>query len=174
MERPDNSGSDHADLVALYEASYTQCCRLAYSLLGDRRQAEDCVMDALTSFVTASRRHRVDDPGAYLRRIVVNRSKSLLRRRRIERIATARFASLRHSAPAQGDVTNDEASTLEALNGLSPTLKATVALRYIDDRSIDEIARIMSCSPSTVRANLSRARSALRTAGTGDTEATKS
>src|SRR5262249_58647024 len=58
--------------------------RLAFGLTGDRWLAEDLAQTALASAYAAWWRvRRADDPDAYVRRILINASKSGFRRRRL-------------------------------------------------------------------------------------------
>lgn len=58
--------------------------RLAFGLTGDRWLAEDLAQTALASaYASWWRVHRADDPDAYVRRILINASKSRLRRLRV-------------------------------------------------------------------------------------------
>ena len=58
--------------------------RLAFGLTGDRWLAEDLAQTALASaYASWWRVCRADDPDAYVRRILINASKSRLRRRRV-------------------------------------------------------------------------------------------
>jgi len=54
-----------------YTAQYSPMVRLAHLVTGSNQAAEDLVQDAFLRL--GPRWHRVDQPAAYLRRIVVNR-----------------------------------------------------------------------------------------------------
>jgi len=72
----------------LYRSDYRRLVALAYGLSGSRSAAEELAQEA---FLAAHRRWNeigaYDDPSAWLRRVVVNRSVSLLRRRVAEGLA---------------------------------------------------------------------------------------
>ena len=67
---------------AFYEREYPMMVALTCALTGDRLAAEDLVQDV---FIDAHRRWDAigsyDKPGAWLRRAVINRSRSIVRRR---------------------------------------------------------------------------------------------
>jgi DNA-directed RNA polymerase specialized sigma24 family protein len=72
--------SDWPDqLVALYEQTYRDHVRLVYAMVGSRHEAEELVQESVIEIG----RHwgEIDQPGAYLRRTVVNRAIGLLRSR---------------------------------------------------------------------------------------------
>ena len=75
--------------------------RLAFGLTGARWLAEDLAQTALASaYASWWRVCRADDPDAYVRRILINASKSRLRRRRVsERSSFAQKKSIRLVAP---------------------------------------------------------------------------
>lgn len=63
--------------------------RLAFGLTGDRWLAEDLAQTALASAYAAWWRvRRADDPDAYVRRILINASKSRFRRNRVSERAS--------------------------------------------------------------------------------------
>lgn len=125
--------------------------RLATALTGDRRVAEEVVQDA---FVELSRRwDRLDNPGAYLRRSVINLSHSHHRRR------------LRGRRPLPPALIDDRPASLDlwsVLATLPPRRRIALVLRYYEDLPIHEIAQIMECQPGTVSSLLHRGLADLR------------
>ena len=80
LKRPVVVGDRTALLADLYRREYAPMVRLAHLITGSNEAAEDLVQD---SFVRLCRSwDRADEPGAYLRQIVVNRCHSWHRRRR--------------------------------------------------------------------------------------------
>ena len=79
-----------------YRAEYPRAVRLAWSLTGRRVVAEELAQDA---FLEAHRRWSAvstyEQPGAWLRRVVINRSLSTLRRRSTETRLLLRLSRLR-------------------------------------------------------------------------------
>jgi RNA polymerase sigma factor (sigma-70 family) len=105
----------------------------------------------------------VRDPGgfhAYLRRTIVNLTRSHHRRRAIER----RYLE-RQTGPAPIDP--PDISAKEALRAALMTLPArqrtAVVLRYYENLSEAETASLMGCRPAAVKSLVSRATSGLRT-----------
>lgn len=49
----------------------------------------------------------------------------------------------------------------DAVRALTPRQAQCVALRYLDDRGVDEIAEILEIAPATVRVHLHAARATL-------------
>lgn len=154
-----------------YRCEYGRALALAYALCGDRGAAEDTVQEAfLAAHQSWERIGRYDKPGAWVRRVVVNQSRSGYRRRGREAAALARAAA---SRGAVGDGEQVDPDRFWAEVRRLPTQQArAVALRYVDDLEIAEIAEILECAGSTVRVHLHRARRTLagRLSLTGDDE----
>jgi RNA polymerase sigma-70 factor, ECF subfamily len=132
---------------------------LAYVLSGSRLGAEDLAQEA---FVAAFRHWDkvagYDDPGAWVRRVLVNRVTSRFRRRRSEARALIRLQGSNFTIPP----IDPEAEALWSEVRKLPNRQAqTIALRYLDDRDTGEIASILECSENTVRTHLRRGRETL-------------
>jgi len=132
--------SDHAAVLAL-----------AAALTGDWGAPEDLTQDA---FSAAHRRSgEIDNPATRVRRVVTNRAGSYWRRRAREVAALARLAA-RSSAvvlAAEHDEFWAQACAL-------PRRQAqVVALRYVDDLSISEIADVLEIAAGTVKATRTHA-----------------
>jgi|SRR5215469_1556551 len=138
--------------------------RFAGALAGDRYLAEDMLSDALVKVARRWRRiGEMDDPAAYVRRVVV--STYIDDRRKVQRRRTAPtgdVALLDRPSPdaAQAVIERDEVARLLAV--LPPQQKAAVVLRYLLDEPDERIAEALGCSTGTVRSHLSRARATLR------------
>lgn len=143
-----------------YATAARRTLALAYALTGDWGAAEDLVQDA---FDAAHRRWAqvagYDDPSAWVRRLVLNRSASRWRRLRREAAAVVRIgARTNETIPADDPIDPEFWAAVRAL----PAQQArAVALFYIDDLSVDQIATHLGCSAGSVKTHLSRARAAL-------------
>lgn len=99
-----------------------------------------------------------DDPAAWVRRVCVNRSVSLIRRRASEARALARLVTRRvlpDELPADSD------AFWSAVRRLPRRQAQVVALYYLGDRPVAEIATVLGCAEGTVKAHLHRARRSL-------------
>jgi RNA polymerase sigma-70 factor (ECF subfamily) len=148
----------------LYRSDYRRLVALAYGLSGSRSAAEELAQEA---FLAAHRRWGeigvYEDPSAWLRRVVVNRSVSLVRRRVAEGLALARLGARRELPAALPEP--DEA-VWRAVRELPRRHAQVVALHYIDDQPVATIAAILGCAEGTVKAHLHHARQSLaRTLG---------
>jgi len=152
----------------IYAARYRRLVALVAVLAGSLGEAEEAVQDA---FVQALGRPlaEIDDPEAWLYRVAANRVRSRWRRA----IVARRHAAGNAVEPVDVSHTRfDERATLiAALRRLPMAQREALALHYMADLPIAEIALRLDVPVGTVKARLSRGRDALRQvlSGTGDT-----
>ena len=140
------------DWEALVSQNENRLYRAALSLLGDPQEAEDAVQDAFVRYLERAP-EELENPGAWLMRVLVNNCKSRLR------LAWRRVGPLPDTLPAPA---MEEREVLEELFALPPADRAVLHLYYYEGYSTEEIARMTGQRPGTVRARLSRAREKLR------------
>ena len=165
MEPDDGTevGSEVAPLSfdEFFAAEFASVAGLAFVLCGRWSLAEELAQDA---FVAALRRweqvRTFDDPGAWVRRVVANLATSSWRRRSREARALARFWN-RPESPAQLGPADDD--FWQEVRRLPRRQAQCVALRYLEDRSIADIATVLGIAESTVRVQLHNGRRTLAT-----------
>lgn len=139
-----------------YRAEFNSVRTIAYVLTGDRLLADELAQDA---FVEALRAwDTIDHPSGWVRAVAANKSRSWWRRRYRERQALNRVdppSSHMDRLPA------DTEAVWAAVRALPRRQAQVVALFYVDDRPIREIAAILGCAEATVRVHLNRARQSL-------------
>lgn len=145
------AGEGFADF---YRREHDASMRLAWLLTGSRAAAEDVVQDAMTSVFRAY--DRIAWPSAYLRRSVVNATRSRARDERRHR------ERLLHREPLPADEPGD-AALLESIAELPYRQRVVIVARYWGGWSEQEIARVLGCRPGTVKSLASRALNRLRT-----------
>jgi RNA polymerase sigma-70 factor (sigma-E family) len=150
-------------VTVLYHAHYARMVRIAALLVGDVATAEDVVQDCFIAMHRAWWRLR--DTGKalpYLRRAVINRSRSVLRHRVVADrhlpLAAPPLASAEDSAPAG----MERSSVPAALRALPTRQREVVVLRYYADLSEAQIATAMGISKGAVKAHAARAKDSLR------------
>jgi RNA polymerase sigma-70 factor (sigma-E family) len=140
--------------------------RLAFGLTGDRWLAEDLAQTALASaYASWWRVRRADDPDAYVRRILINASKSRFRRHRVNELPPGRPEEVPDAAADPAATIGERSALLAALSALPPRQRAVVVLRYWEDLSDAQAAALLGCSASTVRSQAARALAKLRASG---------
>lgn len=143
------------EFEALYARERPGMLRLAYLMVGSAEAGEDLVHDA---FIEVHRRFSsLDQPGAYLRRAVVNRcltwrGRAAMERQRLQLVA---------ARPPVAAV-DEPVSLWDALNGLTAQQRVAVVLTYYGDLTSDQAAEVMGCRPATVRSLVKRGLEALR------------
>ena len=157
-----------AAVEQLYAAHYRQLVRLSVLLVRDQGTAEEVVQD---SFVAMHGRWRsLSDPDkglAYLRQTVVNRSRSVLRRRGVERkyLSIAPGSDVRDLPGVDDNALASErrAKVLDALRQLPQRQREVLALRYYLDLDEADIAFTLGISRGAVKSHASRGSATLRT-----------
>ena len=130
--------------------------RMAFLLCGDDHLAEDLVQNALIKAVGRWKKIG-DSPEAWLRRVMVNDHISGWRKHRRERL---RADVPERAVPA--DDLHGRLSLAEALTMLAPRQRAVVVLRYYEDLTEAETARVLGVSVGTVKSQHSDALRRLR------------
>lgn len=160
MDRPGTDphirGSEPFD--DFYRREFPKMVALACAVSGSRIAAEDIAQEAL---LEAERRWQVvgryDKPGAWVRRVTIQRGSKRLRRMRVEAAAMLRL-SADEPIPAGPD---DVEEVFDAIRRLPPRQRAAVTLHYLDGYSVDEVAEVLDCAPGTAKAHLFKARHSL-------------
>ena len=157
-------GADHA-VTVLYRSHYAALVREAALLVGDVATAEDVVQDCFIAVHRAWWRVRDTSTAVfYLRRSVINKSRSVLRRRAVAGrhplLPEPALPSAEDSALAAVQL----AAVRAALRALPARQREVLVLRYYAGLSETEIAAALGISRGSVKAHAARAKDALRAA----------
>lgn len=151
-----------------YRGEYRAVVGLATVLSGSHSAGEDLAQDA---FVAAYRKWRrlveYENPGAWVRRVVVNRSVSRHRRLLTEARGVLHLQRERREVPST-ELGTDEIWTL--VRRLPRRQRQVVVLIYLDRRTANDSASILGCSVATVKTHLARAKRALAQELEGETD----
>jgi RNA polymerase sigma-70 factor (sigma-E family) len=143
-----------------YVREYPAVVGLAYALSGSRWGAEDLAQDAfMAAHRDWDRIGAYDNPGAWVRRVVANLSVSAFRRRVAEAKALAR-TPFGHETSLP-DLAVGDPEFWAAIRALPRRQAQVVALYYLEDRSVAEVAEILDVTPGTVKRHLHDGREAL-------------
>lgn len=161
---PDSTSWDaDAAVEELYAAHYRRLVRLSALLVRDPETAEEVVQDAFVAMHGRWRRLRDPQQGlAYLRQTVVNRSRSVLRRRAVEARHPPDPVRDRAGADEQALATERRDRVLDALRALPDRQREVLVLRYYLDLSETEIAQTLGISRGAVKSHASRGAASLR------------
>lgn len=158
------------DWNAIVEQHGRLVWRTAYRLVGNHADAGDCFQETFLSALSADRRQRVENWGAFLQRLATARALDRLRRRlrpsgRGEPLADEATVP----CPAPGPPLQAEAQELNeqirlALADLPPKQAEAFCLHYLEQWSYQEIGRHLGIATNAVGSLLHRARAGLREA----------
>ncbi len=148
-----------AEFDELYASSYPRVVAQVYAMTGSRDEAEECVQEA---FIRAwQHRRRLDrdgQPEAWVRttayRLAVSRFRRTARRRR------SADRALSPAATAPG-TSADHVALVAALRELPEEQRVAIVLHHLADLPVSEVARETHAAEGTVKARLSRGRTAL-------------
>ncbi|MBE7325801.1 sigma-70 family RNA polymerase sigma factor [Nocardioides sp. Y6] len=158
-ERP--GGPD--DVVAqLFDGAYRRLVVQLHGVCGDLTEAEEVVQEAFVRAVARGRRFaELENPEAWLRTVAVNQARSRHRRRRrgeVLHLVRERQAD----RPGDRSGASDAHVTLvAALRQLPAAQREAIALHHLADLPVTEVARTLGVPVGTVKARLSRGRTAL-------------
>ncbi|MDN4162691.1 SigE family RNA polymerase sigma factor [Nocardioides abyssi] len=137
--------------------------RLAYTLTGERADAEDVVQDALSRALPRWERiSRVDDPDAYVRRMVVNAHVSWWRRFRRRESPVEEVRPTGAAPAADAGLAGERDRLWRACRALPEAQRTAVVLRYYEQLEYAEIAALTGVREGSVRSRVSRGLAALR------------
>jgi RNA polymerase sigma-70 factor, ECF subfamily len=160
---PDVSGGVNVvadgNFERFFRDEHTRVLRLAIAWSGDHQLARDITQETfLRAYREWSHVSTLDVPRAWLRRVTVNLLIDSHRRRRRERSALER-----HGTGTTTVSFSDPAATdwWDAVRRLPDRQRAVVALYYLDDHSIVEVAAVLGIAEGTVKSTLAQARKAL-------------
>ena len=141
----------------------------AWSLTGELGAAEDLVQEALeAAWRSWDRVAALDRPGAWARRVVGNRAVDRGRRAGRERQALGRLAG--RATPAAVELEPEDDRFWAEVRRLPERQRQAVALHYLEDMPVGDIAEVIGCAAPTVRVHLHRGRRALAIALANPTE----
>lgn len=137
--------------------------RFALTLAADPHLAEDLVIEAVAKTLPIWRRGRVEDPERYLRRAVINELTSSRRRWRLERREAERHNRAEQVTDAREHRRVDDSLQLRPLlSKLPPQQRAVLTLRFLEDRSVADVAVILQVKEGTVKSQTSKGLGTLR------------
>lgn len=165
MQRVIDDGADTVrvpeSFASFYQRERSGMVGLALALSGSRLAAEDLAQEA---FIAALRRWddvgTLDQPAAWVRKVIANNCYSMLRRVKAEARALTRAAVKLRWAPI-AEIPEASIEVWGEVRRLPRRQAETVALYYLAGLTMTEIAAELGCSKDTVNTHLRRARSTL-------------
>ncbi len=155
------SATADAAFDAFYRAELHSLVALATSLTGDAGHGAELAQEALLRTYRSWETVRtLDRPGAWTRHVLINLTIDAHRRAQREERATRRVAS-RMAEPSSPPAEAVSEQFWSAVRALPDRQRHAVALHYIDDLSVAEVARVLEVTDATVKTSLHMARKSL-------------
>jgi len=150
-----------------YNRYYKAMFNTALRILKDAAEAEDIMQE---SFITAfTKLSMLEDNamfGAWLKRIVINSSLTIARKKSIHKevaLETVEYALTEDSDYIEGNINSAKIDTiLNTLAQLKTSYSTVLSLHLIEGYDYEEICQIMDISYSNCRTLISRAKESLR------------
>ena len=155
-----------AELEDLFRAQHARVLKAAYRITGSMSDAEDVAQNVFLRIVQrGDSRSAIANPDSYVYRAAINGALDFIRRRQREHVADGEAVeTLADSRSTERATQAREAveALRASLSQLSPRAAEMFVLRYVEEREIGEIARLMDTSRAVVAVTLHRARARLR------------
>ena len=151
---------DDAEFSEFFASQYARLYWLGCALTGSPAQAEELAQEALVRIWWRWRLvGRPKDPASYVRRVLVNRHRSLLRRAAVEARSLAQRGPEDLALPAL----DERAMVLwQAVQALPVRQRVVLVLRFYEDRTEAEVAQLLGLQVGTVKSRAHRALARLR------------
>ncbi|GAB3833716.1 SigE family RNA polymerase sigma factor [Dactylosporangium cerinum] len=151
-----------SELHEYVESRYAHLRRTAFLLCGEWHRAEDLVQTALARVVVAARRGRVESLDAYSRQVLLRVYLDDNQRGSRRRERTWADPAGAAEPPAVAGDRATALTVLAALRTLPARQRATIVLRYWEDRSVEDTAAVLGVSEGTVKSQAAKGLAALR------------
>jgi RNA polymerase sigma-70 factor (sigma-E family) len=150
-------------VTEIYKNHYNQLVRLAVMLVHDVQTAEEVVQDAFEAMHFSWRRLRDTEKAlSYLRQTIVNKSRSVLRHRKVVEMHPPKPAPDEQSAEHAALTLIERSAVTSALRALPERQREAIVLRYYGDFCEADIAKAMGISKGAVKSHTARAMAALK------------
>ena len=151
--------SNLGEFSRIFEQYHGMVFRTAYRLTGNAADAEDVLQNIFLRLIRRPPGHQLADEESYLRRAAVNASLDVLRAKQANSAVPLDEASI---PGAKSDTSEIRESLRRAFARLSPRSAEIFALRYVEDFTNQQIARMLEISQVLVAVTLHRTRRQLQ------------
>jgi RNA polymerase sigma-70 factor, ECF subfamily len=143
------------DFAAFYEANYERLVVQLFAVTGNLQDAQDVVQEAFArALVRWQRLHAYDLPAAWVRRVAFHLALHGLRRAR-RTLGLGGRPGLSSEPP---QLAADQLELVDALGRLPLRYRQVLALHYLADLPVEQIARDLALPVGTIKSRLARAR----------------
>ena len=150
------------DFDEIFRVSYERMVRALGMACGDREAAADAVQDAFTrAYARWGRISRYEDPAGWVRHVALNRLRDHFRRAERAQRAVQRLSGQADTV-VDAPVAEEPSDVLAKLNTLPRQQRIALALFYVEELSVSEVAQAMDLSEGAVKYHLHAGREQLR------------
>jgi RNA polymerase sigma factor (sigma-70 family) len=150
---------------AIYNLYSNAMYNVAYRILGNQVEAEDIMQDSfLKAFTKIETHHASATFGAWLKRIVINKSINELKKSKafVTELISENFEQIDDSGTEISFVNQKAAAILKTIQSLKPNYKVILTLFFVEGYDLEEISEILKISYGNCRTTMSRAIENLR------------
>ena len=157
-------GGDDASFGLLVERYYPRLLRYGIRMLGSRADAEEAVQDTFVRAHRSLARYEEQSRfGPWLFRILLNQLRTLSAKRRRREQTFVPFGVEAGSTPAPDTAELQwQVDVQGALMRLAPDAREALLLKFVEDRSYEDMADITGVGVSALKMRVKRAREQLR------------
>lgn len=156
--------SDQNAQLELYKAYYKAMYNAAYRILKDEFEAEDIMQEAFLTAFTKMNSYKGNVAfGAWLKRIVINKSLTQLKKNNRYQEVKMEVVQPNESETDHVDYRSIESETIMySIQSLKDNYRMVLTLHLIEGFDYEEISQIMNYSNENVRTTISRAKRKLK------------
>jgi RNA polymerase sigma-70 factor, ECF subfamily len=141
-----------AAFTEFFQTEYPSLVRTLYMVVYDRELARDIAQDTFVQLFARWRRiSHYERPEAWVRRVGIRMAVRASGRERVRPRLERELDFATMPKPVDVDV-------VRAIERLPASQRAAVALFYLEDRPVSEVAEVLGCSEVTAKVHLHRAR----------------
>lgn len=147
-----------SDFADFYAATWPRTLACTYALTGDRGAAEEIAQEAyVKAWSHWGKVSDYDQPAAWVRQVATRLAVSRWRRSKV----AATWLSRNRTEPVAAPPDETTTALVRGLQQIPEPQRRAIVLHHLADLPVDEVARIERCPAGTIKARLSRGRSAL-------------
>lgn len=150
--------------VLLFEELKNNLAVIALTILKNKSDVDDALQDTcLSAYTSISRLKKPEYFKTWITRILINHCYKIKREQK-----NVVYLDEDISIMTGMSLTTEETDLLEMIDKLSDKDKNILLLRYFNDMKMEEMARVLHCSVSTVKSRLYRATEKLKVLSRGE------
>lgn len=138
--------------------------KYCYQMLRNKEDAEEALQEVFLKFYTCKDTDKLENPCAFLYKIAHNHCINIIKKQKLLKFIELDLTFTNHKNDVENDILNNETKNLitRGLNCLSAKDRSLVILRIVEEKSYDEISKILGKNENTLRKQFYRARNKIK------------